>query len=840
MANINGGSSTTVNPWSSKGMSGLASGMDTESIVQAMLQATQAKIDRQNQKLTTLEWKQSIYRDVITQMHSFQNKFFSYTNSSTNIMSSAFWNAAKVASSHSAVSVTRTGSNSNANLEIDYIKSLATAAKRTGKENVSGDIQLDLGDIAANWAKDEKGNVDTSATVDLEVSLDGVTKTIQLSLANAKTGDTLEDTLVRNLDESLSYVFGDSVNASLTGGKLAITTSEDHTLKINAKNDTAKNILGMDGSTVSNKISMNTRLGDLQLGTALQGDIFGVKINGVVIEATKDDTLSSFMSKVNKSDAGVTMSYNSLKDRFEFTSKNTGAGVNIDVEDIGGNLMNALIGAKGSNVVSSNKLESKLTDLTGTIKAGITYPVENKTFKVTINGTKKEYKIDKADTQEDLIKNLNEQIAKDYKDVSLEANADGSVVFKAGENKVEFGDAEADSLNEMLGFNKGANYFEVASDTKLSEIKGFVADANSEFKFTVDGVEKTLTADSTIDDLVKATGATFENGRLIVTGSKIADTSGNVVQNLFGTSSLEFNANEDPKFEAGLVEGTDAVLSINGQEIYRNSNTFELDGMNITLNETFNYSGTDDSTTGIGIPADKNEKISLTSTRDNEKIMSTIKDFVNDYNELIKKVRGLTSESAKELKKYPPLTEAQKKEMTDKEIELWEEKAKKGLLNHDSLLTSMESQFRGLLYKKASEDGIALYDMGITTNKDGTLKIDEDKLKATIETNIDGIEELFTSKDTGLAVQMNKMVDRFAKSSTGSPGLLVQKAGVKDTATEGQNSINRQMDDIKDFLKRLQNSYDMQKARYWKQLSSLESIVANSNSTSAWLADAFA
>lgn len=813
MANINGGSSTTVNPWSNKGFSGLASGMDTESIVQAMLQATQAKIDRQNQKLTTLEWKQSIYRDVITQMHSFQNKFFSYTNGSTNIMSSAFWNAAKVASSHSAVSVTRTGSNSNTNLEIDYIKSLATAAKQTGKADISGDIELDISKLSSV----------TGDTADFEVSLDGVTKTIKLSL-DGLTQDNLAD----NLNKALKNVFGDAVTASVNSGKLLITTSrEGHNLKITGKNEAAKTGFGLNG-TASNKITTGMKLSDLPLKNKLNGDVFEFEINGVKIQATGDDTVSSLMSKVNKSDAGVTMSYNSIKDCFELTAKNTGAGVGIEVKDVSGNLMNALMGAEGSGKVTSNVLKSKITDLTANNKLDNFVAFDKPmTFKVKVNGDEKEYSVDKADTKEDFIKSLNEKMSKDG--IKLTESEDGSIVLNAAGNEVEFGVAEAGSINEMLGFSDKKNYVEVTATTNLSDLEGFTANADG--KFYVNGKEV-----KTVGDVVGAiSGATFKDGRIEFTGANeftLSDTNGsNVIQNLFNTSTLKIDTTATM---GKLDEGTDAVLSINGQEIHRNTNTFELDGLNITLNEIFNYSKDADGNEVIG-----NEKISLTSTRDNEKIMDTIKDFVNEYNKFIKGVRDLTSESAKELKKYPPLTEAQKKEMTDKEIELWEEKAKKGLLNHDSLLTSMESQFRGLLYKKASEDGIALYDMGITTNKDGTLKIDEDKLKATIETNIDGIEELFTSKDTGLAVQMNKMVDRFAKSSTGSPGLLVQKAGVKDTATEGQNAINRQMDDIKDFLKRLQNSYDMQKARYWKQLSSLESVVANSNATSSWLAGAF-
>ena len=45
---------------SSKGFSGLASGIDTESVVKQMLAGTQGKIDSQNKKKTQLEYNQEL------------------------------------------------------------------------------------------------------------------------------------------------------------------------------------------------------------------------------------------------------------------------------------------------------------------------------------------------------------------------------------------------------------------------------------------------------------------------------------------------------------------------------------------------------------------------------------------------------------------------------------------------------------------------------------------------------------------------------------------------------------------------------------------------------------
>ncbi|MEG0778910.1 MAG: flagellar cap protein FliD N-terminal domain-containing protein, partial [Oscillospiraceae bacterium] len=72
MNNIGNSNYFSASRSSNKGMSGLASGMDTENMVKQMLAGTQAKIDKQNQLKQQAEWKQTIYRDVISSINSFR------------------------------------------------------------------------------------------------------------------------------------------------------------------------------------------------------------------------------------------------------------------------------------------------------------------------------------------------------------------------------------------------------------------------------------------------------------------------------------------------------------------------------------------------------------------------------------------------------------------------------------------------------------------------------------------------------------------------------------------------------------------------------------------------
>ena len=83
---------------------------------------------------------------------------------------------------------------------------------------------------------------------------------------------------------------------------------------------------------------------------------------------------------------------------------------------------------------------------------------------------------------------------------------------------------------------------------------------------------------------------------------------------------------------------------------------------------------------------------------DEDTIVQKVKEFANLYNEMIDQMDKVLGE--KRYKDFPPLTAEQKKGMTDKEIELWEEKAKSGLLRNDSLVSGVMRNARTGLYEK--------------------------------------------------------------------------------------------------------------------------------------------
>lgn len=227
------------------------------------------------------------------------------------------------------------------------------------------------------------------------------------------------------------------------------------------------------------------------------------------------------------------------------------------------------------------------------------------------------------------------------------------------------------------------------------------------------------------------------------------------------------------------------------------------------------------------------ETANITANRDTSKVMETIKGFVEDYNKLIEELNKLTHQK-KSYKEYAPLTEAQKKEMSESEITAWEKKAHEGLLSGDSDINKFLSSMRSTIYSTTS-GGTSLSMFGVDTSSNwkdyGKLELDEEKLSQFLSSDADAVISTFTSVANGL----NDACKEAANTSSASPGSLVALAGVEGRVSEKNNTIKKQLDSIADKIKSLQSLYNQRKERYWKQFNAMEQVIGNMSSTSGYL-----
>ncbi|QKS72308.1 flagellar hook-associated protein 2 [Paenalkalicoccus suaedae] len=297
----------------------------------------------------------------------------------------------------------------------------------------------------------------------------------------------------------------------------------------------------------------------------------------------------------------------------------------------------------------------------------------------------------------------------------------------------------------------------------------------------------------------------------------VRNTGGNEMQfsGDFFTAGLNMS-------DAAETAAQNARFTVNGLTTERQTNSFDLNGLSLTLHQTFTES---------------QSAVTIGTERDTGKIFDTIKKFVDDYNELIDMANGRLRQEV--FRDYPPLTEEQREQLSESEIEKWEEKAQSGLLRNDALLSNGVNRFRSQLYapvnSSASTDFRQLTSIGITTTRNfqdgGKLEINEDKLRAAIEADAEGVFQLFaadgpTQADKGIARRVresaNTMIDQISQRAGGMRGRTVNQ---QFTLGRELNSIEQQMSNFERRLKQVEE-------RYWKQFTAMEKAISRSNSQS--------
>lgn len=942
MNTVSASNSYSTSAATNRGMSGLVSNMDTESMVESLLSGTQSKIDKQNQEKQVTTWKQEFYRDIISDINKFKNSYFS-SNSSTSLLSAGFFNSMSAVSKSDAISVMATADAPTGKTEIK-VGQLATATKMQSGSTVSGEltgtidtsaldrkvvfntkdggeVTVDLADchtaqdiadkltkegisakvddktgklvIEGDWTsisskstklgmdmlgvsagtklKDGKleTTADPKAQAKITVTLDGISHTITL---DGMKDESDKQTFLQN---KLNDEFGTgAVTVEITGDKMKMTTSQGREVSLSG-DKTAMKLFGIENGA-SNKIALGQQLKDVGFSTALQGNSFKFTINNQEFNFNNTDTVRDVINEINSSNANVRITYSEIQDKFTMESAYTGAGHNIKLEQTNGNLLNAMFGkvANTGTTVESNALT------TNTVSSSLEDNVQNKVnsvsefsqgyFKLMVDGKNYSISVPKRSeenggkySRDEVMELVNEGLASrfgykgDKQAIELIKNSDDTYQMKVRNgSKVSFAKTDAIYADDSIDVDKAGE----AAKTNLQLAFGFedtdnvaksdkltLADVGIQ-TLNINGgsdINSDTTIDAAISELSKnGITASFDEktGKISLEGTGALTVNGTtsdgtkISDKLFGTNLLIFGAQQGT--EELKTAGQNALITVNGVDTERSTNSFTVNGLNVTLSET---------TGEYKLDADGNrvfdgETVTIDSTRNTDEIFDGIKSFVDDYNKLIGDLNKRIDEDAS-YRDYPPLTSEQKKEMTEKEIELWEEKAKTGLLRNDMNISSLLSSMRSILYKKPKDCNVALYQIGIETSNDwkdkGKLVIDESKLRSMIETNSKDIEALFTDSQDGLAVNMSEAIDAAANTSSSSAGSLVSLAGVVGKATELTNTLTKQLRTIDDKIKELQDKYDQEKSRYWKMFNSMEATLSDLNTQSSWLSQQF-
>lgn len=311
-------------------MSGLMSGLDTESLVKSMAANTKNRLNTKKQKLQTLQWKQEAYRSSISKISEFQSKFLDW-GSDTSIKANSVMNKYKAESTNDKLAVS---ANSSATPATYYV-SAATAASAAQVKS-AGSISSDQ--IVLDFSK----NVDAKEYT-VKMTYNGTTRDVTF------TGSTDEDTAKANFLDAVNTTFKD-IKADDQGFEFKDGTS---TLVFNNANDGIKHTFSIQynseavglSNTASSVISKTSKLSDINFATALEGDTFEFSVNGKDFSFGKDATISDILYKINNSEAGVTASFSTATQTFSLESKLTGTAGEVKISQTKGNLLNSLFGS---------------------------------------------------------------------------------------------------------------------------------------------------------------------------------------------------------------------------------------------------------------------------------------------------------------------------------------------------------------------------------------------------------------------------------------------------------------------------------------------------------------
>lgn len=242
--------------------------------------------------------------------------------------------------------------------------------------------------------------------------------------------------------------------------------------------------------------------------------------------------------------------------------------------------------------------------------------------------------------------------------------------------------------------------------------------------------------------------------------------------------------------------------------------------------------------------------VSLTGKTDVTALKDKIVKFVDDYNTLLKSISTKIFETRD--KSYMPLTDEQKKSMTDSQITAWETKAKTGLLRKDSDLERITGEMKSAMSSVMSGSGAYLESIGIKpvddyTDKNGTFTVDESKLTQALENNAGSVKDLFTravsttTKDGvttttdkgGVITQLESIFKSEFKSSS---SILAGKVGLDGTSTQYNNTTTLAIATKKQLLIDLNKSFTDKENALYKKYSDLETAMQKLNSQQSSLA----
>ncbi len=685
-------------------MTGLTSGLDTESIVVALMEAQKSKKTKVENKKTKLEWTQTIWSGLNKKLYSF------YTDYAGKMRFQSSYLTKKAASSDSSV-LTATAKSTAANGSYSIkVSQLAAAQYVTSAK------------LGTYKTKDEGGNdVDTAVTSKTKLADLGF-DTSGSSVIEIKSGDKRI-----NLYVDQDTTVADFVQKLKDAGLNASFDEKQSRFFISAKDS------GADSKfTISH--------------TALSADQTAAK--DALLQTMDYSTLSS-------SDQGTIKQVLSDLQNAQTTEAKTAA-------------------YKSLQDIADAAAKTKVTD----------YYTKQLTEKYT-----NEYITTETVTDDEGNETTVEKLTDAGRQALKDANLDKDIYVDD--------DRLAVVKNKLIAQN-------VKKDLATDGYKKSIEDAVT-YGSVDAGVAEKATRDA---DIIVAVDNYADQ---ISSGTGVAASSG---LTKLGLDNIDGSAVKENASGTGMavIAAADSVVQVNGATLTSSNTTLDVNGLTLDL-----VSASD-------------KEVKVTVSNDSSAVYDSIKDFVEQYNTILAEMNKYYYASSS--KGYDPLTDDQKKEMSDDEVEKWETKIKDSLLRRDNtlggIMQTMRSVMTSTTVTASNGKSYSLANLGITTGRDykeyGLLHIkgdedDEDYADSTntLENLINEDPQVVQEVLSGIVTNLYNDLTKKMTATTMSSALTFYND--KQMTTQ----LTQYKKDIKSWESKLSDMED----RYYKQFTAMEKSLAS-------------
>ena len=852
------------------GLSGMISGLDTDSIVKAMVSAQQTKATKIENKITLNKWTTEAWSGLNTKIYSFYTKYASKLRLQSSYMTR------NASSSNESVVKATAGSTAAVGTHTVQVNKLASSQYVTGGQLKNGTAKASHN---LNSKLTEMG-VTAGTIVNIKSKLG--TEDEELVKLEVTDKTTINDFINSCKDAGLTASFDTTqqrffISSSQSGSEdaFSITTSELSEGAANVFNSIADMV---DTSILSSteKTNYENAMATLRQNTDVISTVLSdaydatdktqksvmaaidtlktISVNQYADEKAKaaeqlkiDELLSdaALAAETETDDAkatfevyGKTYTYSEFADSVRAKKENTlladsvtagqTAVKELELEDLGEGYVDPTTLTK-KNVDSANETiaDAAAKAIAADEKEAVYSAAQEAYDNAVSEGLLTDEELATLKTTADEAKTAAEE-ARAEADKAAEEAAEAQKVVDTWNYQITDDEGNTTTIGDVYQEAYDETYDDGITDAELAvALREAVIEEN---KSAYDQVITEEKANILADDANAADITQLKDD--IETNLKSAAAAGTTASasslSALGLGEIDGSAmSNDASGGMVVIAANDAEIVLDGATMVETSNNFTVNGITFNLSDT-----TLNEETG------KHEPVQITVGKDGESTYDLIKEALTEYNKLIEEMNKLYS--ADSARGYDPLTDEQKEAMTETDIENWENKIKGALLRRDdtlgSLLTGMRTALASTYKDEETGKMFSLSTYGIVTGNytengklhiygdtdDATYATYEDRLKAALEEDPDQVMSVLTNVFGKL---YETMTEKCAKTEISSALTFYN-----------DKQYNNLLSDYEDDLEVMEDRIAALEDKYYKQFTAMEKALSKLQSQTNSLA----